>query len=114
MSDTIWLNGNVHSKAPEYDLETQARIPSTLCAIHNFISVRNPTEGPIPGAEVFGGGGSVINDDPEAAQENQDVPDIEAEGMERDYNHIAQGSEDEGAEVERDDLDNDNDDESES
>jgi hypothetical protein len=33
--------------APEYDLGIQARIPAALCAIHNFIQVHDPDEGPL-------------------------------------------------------------------
>ncbi|KIJ59008.1 hypothetical protein HYDPIDRAFT_72443, partial [Hydnomerulius pinastri MD-312] len=30
--------------APEYDLSIQVRIPTALCAIHNFICTHNPDE----------------------------------------------------------------------
>lgn len=33
--------------APEYNLDIQARIPVTLCAIHNFIHIHDPGEGTI-------------------------------------------------------------------
>jgi hypothetical protein len=30
--------------APEYSMHIQARIPAALCALHNFISIHDPTE----------------------------------------------------------------------
>jgi DDE superfamily endonuclease len=33
---------------PEYSFKVQARIPSALCAIHNFIQVHDPMEGELP------------------------------------------------------------------
>jgi len=35
--------------APEYDLDIQARIPTALCAIHNFIHTHNAEEESLPG-----------------------------------------------------------------
>ena len=34
--------------APEYDLNTQAKIPAALCAIHNFIQINDADEGSLP------------------------------------------------------------------
>ncbi|KAF9455298.1 hypothetical protein BDZ94DRAFT_1180292, partial [Collybia nuda] len=30
--------------APEYTLQTQAKIPLALCALHNFIRIHDPTD----------------------------------------------------------------------
>jgi len=50
--------------APEFDLDTQACIPSALCALHNFIRTHNPTEGPILGLnDGSAGGGGVMDED---------------------------------------------------
>jgi hypothetical protein len=35
--------------APEYGLHVQARIPTALCAIHNFIRTHDAKEGPLSG-----------------------------------------------------------------
>ncbi|KAF8804646.1 hypothetical protein BYT27DRAFT_7035829, partial [Phlegmacium glaucopus] len=37
--------------APEYSLEIQACIPSALAAIHNFIHLHDPEEGPLEADE---------------------------------------------------------------
>jgi len=37
--------------APGYSLDIQARIPASLCAIHNFIRNCDPDEGPLLGDE---------------------------------------------------------------
>ena len=36
--------------APEYNLHTQARLPTALCALHNFIRRYDPDEGDLPGS----------------------------------------------------------------
>ena len=36
--------------APEYDMEVQARIPVSLAALHNFIHIHDPKEGPVIGS----------------------------------------------------------------
>ena len=41
--------------APEYDLNIQARIPTALCAIHNFIRKHDPNEGELLAQANFGG-----------------------------------------------------------
>jgi hypothetical protein len=37
--------------APGFNLDIQARIPASLSAIHNFIRIHNPDEGPPPGED---------------------------------------------------------------
>jgi hypothetical protein len=41
----------------EYKIEIQARIPTALCALHNYIRAHDPLEGPLPHA-------AVVNDNP--------------------------------------------------
>jgi hypothetical protein len=41
--------------APEYDLDIQARIPTALCAIHNFIRKHDPDEGDLLTQATFVG-----------------------------------------------------------
>ena len=38
--------------APEYSLDVQVRIPTALCAVHNFIRLHDPDEGLLPGLDV--------------------------------------------------------------
>jgi hypothetical protein len=44
--------------APEYSMAVQARIPTALCAIHNFIRTHDAVEGELPGdvAPLFDNG----------------------------------------------------------
>ena len=41
----------------EYKIEIQARIPTALCALHNYIRAHDPDEGPLPHT-------AVVNDNP--------------------------------------------------
>jgi len=41
----------------EYKIEIQARIPTALCALHNYICAHDPHEGPLPHT-------AVVNDNP--------------------------------------------------
>lgn len=34
--------------SPEYSIDIQARIPTALCALHNYIRAHDPDEGPLP------------------------------------------------------------------
>jgi hypothetical protein len=52
--------------APEYNLDIQARIPTALCAIHNFICTHDAKEGPLsgPGGEHYHGNDNCHDFDP--------------------------------------------------
>ena len=50
--------------APEYSLEIQARIPSALLAIHNFIRIHDSNEGDIDGDSGSDPDGSAFDCDP--------------------------------------------------
>jgi hypothetical protein len=72
--------------APEYNLETQARIPAALCAIHNFIQEHDPNEEEVDEErDVAGGGLGNLNE-----QEGGPAPELEDEPASLLRNQIAQ------------------------
>jgi hypothetical protein len=83
--------------ASEYNFEIQTRIPVSLAALHNFISIHDPREGPI-----LGGGSHHSTDDAEEQEDavlqggheeihehNENREQI-AEAMWADYQRICQ------------------------
>ena len=75
--------------APEYNAETQARIPAALCTIHNVIWEEDESEGQLPpdnNSFGYGCGG----EDPEGSggDESDARRDRIAEEMWRDYQRV--------------------------
>jgi hypothetical protein len=88
--------------APEYSLEIQARIPSALSAIHNFIRIHDSNEGVIAADNGNDPDGSAFNRDhvdPVFAAAANDEPsarrDTIADMMWADYMAICHEREDE-------------------
>jgi len=79
--------------APEYSLEIQARIPSALAVIHNFIHLYDPEEGTLEGDindSIHGHFGE--NSNPHAPTTVEDEVDIRcdhiAQAMWDDYKRV--------------------------
>lgn len=84
--------------APEYNIEIQAQIPVSLAALHNFISIHDPREGPVIGGgtghntfdDAEGYEDQVLQDGHEAIQEHDEKRDQIVEVMWTDYQQICQ------------------------
>ena len=85
---------------PEYDLKVQARIPSALCAIHNFIRHHDPSEEDLPEVPPLMGGQNnfllyappgITNDAAETAGARM-MRDNIAQAMWTDYQVILAGA----------------------
>ena len=81
--------------APEYSLEIQARIPSALAVIHNFIRLHDPEEGTLEGdidASIHGHFGE--NSNPHAPAPVEDEVDARrdriAQAMWDDYKRVCE------------------------
>ena len=104
--------------APEYNMDMQARIPSALCAVHNFICTHNLAEDSALGLDDSSGSSGVMDDHDgnpiegqvaEQGTEAHALRDRIAQSMWDDYqriirqgnyNYVEQESEDGGAEFE--------------
>lgn len=82
--------------APEYDLDIQARIPSALCAIHNFDRKHDPMEEVLPEEPDFfdddndGNNGPYPTDDAGEETDAGIMRDRIAQEMWDDYSNIIQ------------------------
>lgn len=83
--------------APEYSLEIQARIPSALAAIHNFIRLHDPKEGTLEGDiddSIYGHFGETSESNPHAPATVEDEVDIRrdriAQAMWDDYKRVCE------------------------
>ena len=70
----------------EYKIEIQARIPTALCALHNYIRAHDPHEGPLPHT-------AVVNDNPvhqlgHAGSDQLGANDLDIAGL----SHAVEGS----------------------
>jgi hypothetical protein len=77
---------------PEYKLSLQARIPTALSAVHNFIRKHDPTEAPLPKSNDAGRNTASYHPYLPEAATGQDEPserrDRIADAMWRDYQLI--------------------------
>jgi hypothetical protein len=73
--------------SPEYSMAIQARIPSALCAIHNFIRLHDSNEGPLPGFEGTPGGSATV---PGQGAADEEAAGIIEEGVGAMRDRIAQ------------------------